>query len=187
MMEDPGRYKALVLSAIQCIDLTQVGQAIQIFNAAREQGRRIFVCGDAGAEATGAHLLCDLVKSSNYSHPTPFRILALREEMPKLAHMQDERTHNRLFVEQLKDFAEPEDVLMGICVSGNSPRIVNAIDYAAWIGCHTIGVTGFDGGKVAQLAELNIQVPVTHLGSVEDALVVICHMIGHCFAGQEIA
>ena len=81
-------------------------------------------------------------------------------------------------MEQLKNFAEPEDVVMGICTWGNARNVVNAIEYASWIGCRTIAVSGGDGGKVAEVAEVNIRVPVSHLGSIEDAHVMICHMIG---------
>jgi D-sedoheptulose 7-phosphate isomerase len=184
-MEFPGRYKALVLNAIQSIDLGKVGQVIQILKAARAHGRRVFVCGDDGSDAAAAHFLCDLVKGLNYTSASPFRILALSDQLPKQIRASHEQSRDRVFVEQLKNFAEPEDVVMGLCVSGNSPKIVNAIEYAAWIGCQTIGVTGFDGGRVAELAELNLQVPVSHMGSVEDAHVVICHMIGYYFADPE--
>jgi D-sedoheptulose 7-phosphate isomerase len=53
------------------------------------------------------------------------------------------------------------------------------------IGCRTIAVTGSDGGKLAEIAELNIQVPVTHQGSIEDAHVIICHMIGYYFVDAD--
>jgi len=181
-MEYPGRYKALVLNAIQSIDLNKVGQVIQWFKSARSHGRRIFVCGSDGSDSMASHFLCDLVKGTNYEEKSPFRILALNDEPPRTARGHDDATRERVFVEQLKNFAEPEDVVMGICVYGNSPKVVNAIEYAAWIGCRTIGLTGYDGGRVAQLAELNVQVPVKHLGCVEDAHVIICHMIGYYFA-----
>ena len=69
-----------------------------------------------------------------------FRILALSDQLPKTGNLRD-GAHERVFVEQLKNFAEPEDVGMGICADGNSLKIVNAVEYAAWIGCHTIAVT----------------------------------------------
>jgi len=184
-MEYPGRYKAMVLNAIQSIDLGKVDQVIQLFKAARAHGRRIFVCGSGGSDSVASHLLCDLVKEANYSHPSPFRILALSDQLPKLIRIQDGLTKDRVFVEQLKNFAEPEDIVMGICASGNAPSIVSAIEYAAWIGCRTIAITGFEAGRVSELAEVIVQVPVKHMGSIEDAHLVICHMIGYYFAGLD--
>jgi len=90
-------------------------------------------------------------------------------------------------VEQLKNFAEPKDVVMGICTSGNVPSVVNTIEYASWIGCRTIGITGCEGGDVTRLAEVAIQVPVTHAGSIEDVHMIICHMIGYYFVDFEAA
>lgn len=184
-MDYPGQYKAQILNAIQSIDLGKVSQVIQVFKTARAHGQRIFVCGNGGVDSMVSQFLCDMVKGASYNRSSRLRILALSDQMPKVSREQDNLTGDRVFVEQLKNFAEPEDVVMGICPSGNSPNVVNAIEYASWIGCHTIGVTGHDGGKIAQLAELNIQVPVTHAGSIEDAHVIICHMIGYYFVDVE--
>jgi D-sedoheptulose 7-phosphate isomerase len=181
-MEYPERYKARVLDAIQSIDLNKVGRVIQLFESARTHGRRIFVCGNGGSDSMAAQFLCDLVKEANYTHSSPFRILALTDQSRTLGRVQDELTRERVFVEQLKNFAEPEDLVMGICTTGNAPKVVNAIEYGAWIGCHTIGVTGAEGGRVAQVVELNVPVSVSHMGSIEDAHVIICHMIGYYFA-----
>ncbi|HEY1343126.1 MAG TPA: SIS domain-containing protein [Bryobacteraceae bacterium] len=184
-MDYPAQYRTQILNAIQSIDLGKVEQAIQMFNEARVHGRRIFLCGNGEVDSMAAQILRDMVKRANFNRSSRFRILSLSDEVPKSARGHEPTADGRVFVEQLKNFAEPEDVMMGICASGNSPDIVNAIDYASWIGCRTIGVTGCDGGRVAELAELNIRVAATHIGSIEDAQVVICHMIGYYFTEAE--
>src|SRR5262249_50751153 len=157
-----------LLEAIQRIDLDKVGRAIELFKSTRTHGRRIFVCGDRGTESLASEFLCDLVKRASFNRSSRFRILALSDQGSKLEPHPNDITRDRVFVEQLKNFAEPEDVVMGISTSGNSSSVVNAIEYASWIGCRTIVVTGGDGGKAAQLAELNIHVPVNHVGSIKD-------------------
>ena len=186
-MDYPEQYKAQILNAIQSIDLVKVSQVIQVFKGARAHGRRIFVCGNGGIDSVVAQLLCDMVKGTSSSRAPRFRIAALSDQLPKVSREPDKLATESVFVEQLKSFAEPEDVVMGICPTGNAPNVVNAIEYASWIGCRTIGVTGYDGGKLGRLAGLNVQVPVTHAGSVEDAHVIICHMIGHYFVDLEKA
>ena len=186
-MEYPGQYRAQIIHAIQSVDLGKVGQIIQIFKTARAHGRRIFVCGNGGTDAVASQFLCDMVKSASFNRSSRFRILALSDQAPMVGSIREDFENDRVFVEQLKNFAEPEDVVMGICTSGDSPNVVNAIEYASWIGCHTIGVTGREGGGVARLAELAIQVPVSHLGSVEDVHMIICHMIGYYFVDYEKA
>lgn len=185
-MEYPEQYKTQVLNAIQSIDLGKVEQVIQIFKAARAHGRRIFVCGNGGTDAIASQFLCDMVKGTGFKSSSRFRILALSDQLPKVSSAQDEIAKERVFVEQLKNFAEPEDVVVGIC-SGDSPNVLSALEYAAWIGCRTIGITGFDGGKLAKLAELSIHVAAAHVGSVEDAHMVICHMVGYYFVDFERA
>lgn len=183
-MDYPRQYKTQLLNAIQSIDLGKVGQAIQIFKTARQHGRRIFVCGNGGTDSIASQFLSDMVKSASFNRSSRFRILALSDQTPRIGGVRD-FSNDRVFVEQLKNFAEPEDVVMGICVSGDSPNVVNAIDYASWIGCRTIGITGSEGGGVTRVAELAIQVAVTHLGSIEDAHMIICHMIGYYFVDFE--
>jgi D-sedoheptulose 7-phosphate isomerase len=184
-MEYPQQYKEQLLNAIHSIDLAKVSQAIHIFKAARSRGRRIFVCGSSGTESMAAQFLSEVVRGASFNQSARFRILALSDELPRISNKPDDLTKDRVFVEQLKNFAEPEDVAMGICGSGNSRNVVNAIEYASWIGCKTIAVTGRDGGKLARLAHLNIKIPVNHLGSIGDAQVIICHMIGYYFIDCE--
>jgi D-sedoheptulose 7-phosphate isomerase len=181
----PEQYRAQLLDTIRNINLDQVSQGIQMFKSARAHGRRIFVCGSSGIDFMACQSLCEMVRGVSFNQSSRFRILALSDELPKITRRSGELAKDRVFVEQLKNFAEPEDVVMGISSSGNSRNVVNAIEYAAWIGCKTIAVTGRDGGKLAGLAELNIHVPINHLGSIGDAHVIICHMIGYYFVDFE--
>jgi D-sedoheptulose 7-phosphate isomerase len=184
-MDYPGQYQAEVLNAIQSIKLDQVSQVIQVFKAARTHGQKIFVCGAGGTDAMASHFLCELVKSASLNRSSRFRILSLSDRLPLIGTSHDVNTSDRVFVEQLKNFAEPEDVVVGICTTGNIPAVVKAIEYACWIGCRTIGITGCDGGDVGRLAELGIEVPVSHTGSIEDVHMIICRMIGYYFVEFE--
>jgi len=181
-MNYPERYKTELLNAIESIDLAQIELVIQILKEARAEGHKVFVCGDAGTDSIASQFLCDMVKEANVNRPERFRILALSDRPARSSHGEQAE---RLFVEQLKSFAEPGDVVIGISVTGNSPNVVNAIDYACWIGCRTVAVTGSDGGKLGSLADVTIQVAVAHVGSVEDAHMIICHMIGYYFVDFE--
>ena len=86
-----------------------------------------------------------------------------------------------VFAEQLRNFAEPGDLFMAISGSGNSPNVLRAIECANSLGCRTIALTGRDGGKLGPLAHLNIQVGVPHMGRIEEAHMVVCHMICYYF------
>jgi D-sedoheptulose 7-phosphate isomerase len=166
------------------IPLEKVQQAIDWFREARDAGRRIFVCGNGGSASTASHFACDIVKGASFNRQSRFRIIALTDQIPTITAYANDVSYDAVFVEQLKNFAEPGDLLMGISGSGNSPNVLRAIEYANSIGCKTIALTGRDGGKLGPLARLNIHVPVPHMGRIEDAHFIVCHMIGYYFMEQ---
>ncbi len=174
-------YKTELLKTIESIDLACVDQAIEWFREAREAGRRIFVCGNGGSASTASHFACDVVKGASYNRDRRFRIMALTDQMPTITAYANDVSYECVFVEQLRNFAEPGDLVMAISGSGNSPNVLRAVEYANSIGCRTIGMTGRDGGKLAPISQLNIHVPVPHMGRIEDGHMIVCHMIAYRF------
>ena len=107
--------------------------------------------------------------------------MALTDSLPTITAYSNDVSYECVFVEQLKNFAQPGDLVMCISGSGNSPNVLCAMEYANSIGCKTIALTGRDGGKLGPMAQLNIQVAVPHMGRIEDAHMIICHMIAYRF------
>jgi D-sedoheptulose 7-phosphate isomerase len=177
-------YKAELLQAIEQIDLEKVHQAIQWFEEARSANRHIFLCGNGGSASTASHMACDIVKGASYGRESRFRVMALTDSLPTLTAYSNDVGYDCVFAEQLKNFAEPGDVVLAISGSGNSPNVLRAIEYANSIGCKTIGLTGRDGGKLAPIVQLSVQVPVPHMGRIEDAHMIVCHMIAYYFMEQ---
>lgn len=186
-MTFPQHYKSELLKAIDTIDLEKVNQAIEMFRDARAQGRRIFVCGNGGSASTASHFACDIVKGASFNRQSRFRIIALTDQLPTLTAYANDVSYDAVFVEQLKNFAEPGDLFLGISGSGNSPNVLRAIEYANKIGCKTIAMTGRDGGKLGPMAQLNIQAPVPHMGRIEDTHMIVCHMIAYHFMEEKEA
>lgn len=179
-MQYPEQYRAEVVNAIQALDLDGVSGAIDAFRDARAHGRCIFVCGAGSHSAAAARLLAEMVRESNLNRSARFRIAALAGELSHRGPAGDV-AGDRVFLDQLKDAAEHGDVVVGISPSGNSAAILRAFEYANRIGCRTLCLTGRDGGKLANISNIVILVPASHAGSVEDAHMVICHMIGYYF------
>jgi D-sedoheptulose 7-phosphate isomerase len=178
-------YKTHVLEAIDRIDLDRVNRAIDWFREARDAGRRIFVCGNGGSASTASHFVCDMVKGASFQKQHRFRVQALNDSMSTLSAYANDVAYEAAFVEPLRNFAEAGDLFMAISGSGNSPNVLRAMEYAACAGCRTIALTGRDGGKLGPMAELNIQVDVPHMGRIEDAHMIVCHMICYYFMDQE--
>jgi len=184
-MNFPAQYKSEVFKAIETVDLEKVSQVIELFKEARSEGRHIFVCGNGGSASTASHFACDIVKGASYNRSRRFRIMALTDQLATLTAYANDVSYDCVFVEQLRNFARAGDLVMGISGSGNSPNVIRALEYANSIGCRTIALTGRDGGKLGPLAQLNVQVTAPHMGRIEDAHMIVCHMIGYYFMDAE--
>src|SRR5258706_13541707 len=184
-MSFPASYREQLLSTVGSIDTERVAQAIQWMSGARVAGRSIFVAGNGGSAATAAHFVCDMVKGASLGSPPRFRIVALGQNLPTLTAYSNDFSYADALVEELKNFAQAGDIYMAISGSGNSPNVVRAMEYANSIGCRTLALTGRDGGKLGALAELNIHVPEPHMGRIEDAHHIICHMICYSFMEEK--
>jgi D-sedoheptulose 7-phosphate isomerase len=175
-----GDYKTKLLRALDTLDLATVGQAVEMLRDAREQNRHIFVCGNGGSASTASHFVCDMVKGASQRDPR-FRIMALTDSLPTLTAYSNDVGYECVFTEQLKNFAQKDDVVIALSGSGNSANVVNALEYANSIGCQTIALTGRDGGKLGPLAKLQIHVADPHMGRIEDGHMIACHMLCYYF------
>lgn len=114
-------YREGIVSAVESIDLEKVAKVIELFQDARAQNRNIFVAGSRCSSAAASRVLCDMVSSSSFNRLTRFRIMPLNDRAPKLGSQTDHSNSDRIFIEQLKNLAEPGDVVVGISSSCDSP------------------------------------------------------------------
>src|SRR5260370_42283525 len=123
-MNFPAQYKNEVLKAIETVDLAKVNQAIELFKDARAAGRHIFVCGNGGSASTASHFACDIVKGASYNRGQRFRIMALTHQIATLTAYANDVSYDCVFVEQLRNFAQPGDLVMCISRSGHPPHAI---------------------------------------------------------------
>ena len=176
-MTFPQQYKSELLKAIDTIELDKVNEAIELFREARASGRRIFVCGNGGSASTASHFACDIVKGASFNRPSRFRIMALTDQLPTLTAYANDVSYDAVFVEQLKNFARPGDVLLAFSGSGNSENVLRAVRYANSIGCRTIGLSGFAGGKLRDEAQECLVINANHMGRIEDGHFIVQHLV----------
>ncbi len=178
-------YRTKLSGALETIDVDKVERVIEIFARVRDEDRQIFVCGNGGSAATANHFACDIVKGASYGREKRFRIMSLSEQIATLTAYSNDVGYESVFVEQLRNFARAGDVLIAISSSGNSPNVLRAVEHANSIDCYSIGFTGGGGGKLAKMVDLDVNVPEAHTGRIEDAHMIICHMIGYHFMDTE--
>lgn len=179
-------YKTKLFAALDSVDLGSVHQAIETLRQARDSNRHIFVCGNGGSAATASHFVTDMVKGASFNRDARFRIMALTDSLSTITAYSNDVGYDCIFAEQLKNFAQRGDVLMAISGSGNSPNVLSAVHYANSLGCETIALTGRDGGKLGQMAKLQIRVGEPHMGRIEDGHMIVCHMICYYFMENEM-
>lgn len=174
-------YREQMISAAQTVDSKLVEMAIDEFRQALLDDRQIFVFGNGGSASTASHFVTDMVKSASHAMPKRFRIMALTDSNSTITAYANDLHFEYVFVEQLKNFARPGDLVVAITGSGNSRNVIRALEYATAHGCRRIALTGRDGGKTGYLADLHINVAEPHMGRIEDCHMMICHMIAYAF------
>lgn len=174
-------YRKELTKTLEAIDAAQVERVIEVMREARDSGHRIFTCGNGGSASSASHFVCDMVKGASYGKDRRFKIMALTDQLPAITAYANDVGYDSIFVEQLKNFAEPGDVLLAISGSGNSPNVLRAVEYAKSAACTTIGFSGRGGGRLAPMVDVSVVIDSDHMGRIEDAHMIMCHMIGYCF------
>ncbi|MEW5908475.1 MAG: SIS domain-containing protein [Thermodesulfobacteriota bacterium] len=150
---------------------------VHLILAAYEDERRIFVMGNGGSGATASHFACDINKGCCMDIEKKFKMICLNDNMPTMLALANDLSYDRVFVEQLKNFFIPEDLVIGISGSGNSENVLQAIRYANDHSGKTVGLSGFSGGKLAKLVHVSFIAQIDDMQKVEDAHVILTHMI----------
>ncbi|MGA1198510.1 MAG: D-sedoheptulose-7-phosphate isomerase [Candidatus Latescibacterota bacterium] len=165
------------LKLLATLDTKAVADIIAEFGKARDQDKRIYAIGNGGSASTASHFVVDMGKGASIGRKKRFKTIPLTDNMEWITALSNDICYEDVFVEQLKNFAEPGDVLLAISGSGNSENVLRAVKYANEVGCVTIGFTGFAGGKLHKMVDHSIVVPSEHMGRIEDVHVILQHMI----------
>lgn len=174
-------YRAGLAAALAALPVDAVADLIAELAAAHAAGRRVFLAGNGGSAATASHLACDLAKTTLGPPGGPparrFRALALTDNVPLLTAWGNDVGYEAVFAEQLRNLAEPGDLLVVVSASGNSPNILAALAAARALGLRTAGLLGFGGGAAAGLADVAVVVPGDQYGYVEDLHLALGHLV----------
>jgi D-sedoheptulose 7-phosphate isomerase len=175
-------YLDEVAQIVRNLPQAEIARVINILNRARAEGRRIFVFGNGGSAAMASHFACDLGKGTVWEGKPRFKIISLNDNVPLLTAYANDFGYETVFAEPLASLAEPGDVAIAISSSGNSPNVLRAMDVARERGLTTIGITGFDGGKLKEKVDVCVIVPTDSqhpdaMQHAEDGQWVILHTV----------
>ncbi len=170
-------------AAHDSIPVDTLATLIEDLRAAHREQRQIFVIGNGGSAANSSHFATDLGKGASDKLGKRFRVLSLTDNVAWMTALGNDYSYEDVFVGQLQNYGKAGDVVLAMSVSGNSPNLVKALDWAKKNGLLTIALVGGKRGRMAEMADRVIVINDTHYGRVEDAHMGICHML--CYAFME--
>lgn len=179
----PLEYLSRCTEEFAKLDLEPLEKLAEEIYAAYDEGRFVFICGNGGSGSNSSHLCEDLGKSTldpkDFTNDSVKRlkVLSLTDNTPYILAWGNDEGFDRIFVEQLKNFASPGDMLIAISGSGNSPNILSAVEWANRHQLSTWGITGYTGGQLQQLAKHNLHVPLDDMGMVESIHLLLFHWV----------
>ena len=159
------------------VDVGRLDAAFALLDKAYGRGAVLYVCGNGGSAAIANHLVCDHSKSGQTDTDLRPRVVSLSTNIEMITAIANDISFDEIFVYQLRTLAEPGDLLLTISSSGDSENIVQAAQWAKDNGITVIAFTGFDGGRTADLADINLHVAGDNYGVVEDIHQGLMHIL----------
>ena len=171
------KYLKGLKELLESFDLDQFEKMVRTILKAYDGGKHIFVMGNGGSGSTASHFACDINKGCCFDLEKKFKMICLNDNLPTLLAISNDASFDLVFVEQMKNFFNNGDLVIGISGSGNSQNVLNAIDYAKKNGGITMGLSGFSGGKLSQMVDIPLVATIDDMQKVEDVHMIVVHMI----------
>ena len=170
-------YLHLVKDTIDKLDQTQIEKAIEAFMRAYHSGSTIYIFGNGGSAATATHATGDFIKGASFGLEKRFRMISLVDNLPALMAIANDISYDDIFVEQLKNFLQPDDLVIGISGSGNSKNVVKAMEFARSKGVQCIAFCGFKGGAISKIGDIVIHSVAMDMEVAEDIHMIVFNVI----------
>lgn len=166
---------------LQALDVESINAALNMLEEAFEKKKMIYIFGNGGSSATASHFQNDFNKGISEYTQTKFRFLCLNDNVATVMAIANDIGFDDIFRFQLDGRLEPGDIVIAISGSGNSTNVLRGVEYARQCGNQVIGLTGFSGGKLMQLSDVSLHVPVMSMQITEDIHMVFDHLMMSVF------
>jgi D-sedoheptulose 7-phosphate isomerase len=171
------QYIDLVKSTLDALDPKALDALVEAFHTTYEKGGNIYTMGNGGSGASASHAAGDFLKGASYGLDKRFKMICLNDNLPSMMAIANDIGWESIFVEPLKNFLSEDDLVIGISGSGNSKNVVNALEYANANGATTVAMSGFKGGKISEIATINVHASVMDMEVTEDVHMVIFNIV----------
>ncbi len=174
----------------QVIDTLPRETIVQVFDKLEECqrcGQTLFVFGNGGSAATAQHIVCDMGKNTRGTEKPRMRVVGLSDNMATFSAYANDEGYERVFAEQILSLGQAGDLALAISGSGNSSNVLEGVKAARERGMFTIGLTGYAGGQLKDLVDLALVVPADDMEQIEDAHMILDHLITGMLRGRRYA
>ncbi|EAQ79877.1 D-sedoheptulose-7-phosphate isomerase [Blastopirellula marina] len=180
---DSSAYVARLQQEIAQVDQAALQNWADLIYQAWENGKWVYIFGNGGSGTTASHMAEDLGKSTLHEKDLGdeslkrLKVLSLTDNAGWLMAVGNDLHYDQIFLQQLMNYGGEGDVVIAISGSGNSGNVLNAVDWANRHGLQTIGLTGYSGGKLKELAQHSLHVPTDDMGMVESIHLCLFHWV----------
>ena len=157
---------------------------VEVLQEAYDNSCTIFVFGNGGSGANASHFAADLNKGVSYGKDKRFKVVCLNDNVATMNAYANDVSYDDIFIEQLKNFFQKDDLVIGVSASGNSENVIKAVQYARNKGGKTFGICGYDGGRLKNAAEKSLVIPSSDMQKIEDIESIIFHAIMQQFLDE---
>lgn len=169
---------------IECIkrfNLDEINEAMNAILDTYNNGGTIYVCGNGGSASTASHMQNDFNKGISEYVDKKFNFYCLNDNVSTMMAVANDIGYDEVFRFPLINKLKDNDLFIGISGSGNSKNVLNAAEYAKECGVKVIGITGYSGGKLKEIADYKMHVDENDMQIAEDLHMTFDHMIMKIF------
>jgi len=180
---DVGEYLVRLKTEIDRLDQGELRAMADALYEAWENEKFVFIFGNGGSGTTASHMSEDLGKSTlherdlNDESKKRLKVLSLTDNAGWIMAVGNDLAYDQIFVQQLMNYGGAGDLVIAISGSGNSPNVINAVEWANRHGLKTFGLTGYGGGKLRQIQQAGLHVPLDDMGMVESIHLAVFHWV----------
>jgi D-sedoheptulose 7-phosphate isomerase len=172
------------IAVIKNLDCVTISNAINAIASAYHHDADIYIFGNGGSASIASHYVNDFNKGVSEKVGRKFRMHCLSDNIALVTAIANDISYDEVFRFQLEGVLRPNDLVIGISGSGNSPNVLNAIEYAKSLGVKTVGITGYTGGKLKQITDYHMDANVDDMQIAEDLFMIFDHMMMRVLGDQ---
>ena len=172
-------YLDTEIETLKKLDIEEINKAMNLLEETRKNGGVVYTCGNGGSAATASHIKNDFAKGISYDLKHKYNFVSLSDNIATIMAIANDDSYDQVFYKQIENIIRPNDVLLAISGSGNSKNVIKAVEYAKSVGCKVIGMTGYSGGKLKELSDIKLHVPLDNMQVAEDIHTIFNHCMMH--------